>query len=108
MSSGIGGGTGEAAKTLSEYYIKRAEQYHPVIPIGAGNDVILVFNDGLQIQTITEALKAKQKKSELALEKKVSAAGHETQNTINDIKKFKLGDIVSADALNGPLSVPGK
>lgn len=108
MSSGIGGGTGEAAKTLSEYYIKRAEQYHPVIPIGAGNDVILVFNDGLQIQTITEALKAKQKKSELSLEKKVSAAGHETQNTINDIKKFKLGDIVSADALNGPLSVPGK
>ncbi len=62
MKSGIGGGTSEAAKTLSEYYIKRAEQYHPVIPIGAGNEVTLVFNDGFQIQTIAEALKAKQKK----------------------------------------------
>lgn len=108
MKSGIGGGTSEAAKTLSEYYIKRAEQYHPVIPIGSGNEVTLVFNDGFQIQTIAEELKAKQKKSEPVLEKTASAVGHEMQNTINDIKKFKLGDIVSADALNGPLSVPGK
>lgn len=108
MKSGIGGGTSEAAKTLSEYYIKRAEQYHPVIPIGAGNEVTLVFNDGFQIKTIAETLKAKQKKSESALEKTASVVGHETQNTMNDIKKFELGDIVSVDALNGPLSVPGK
>lgn len=107
MRSGIGGGTSEAAKTLSEYYIKRAEQYHPVIPVGAGNEVALVFNDGFQIQTVAEVLKAKQKKSELALEKTANVVGHETQNTINDIKKFKLGDIVSADNLNGPLAMPG-
>jgi conjugal transfer pilus assembly protein TraB len=104
MKSGIGGGTSEAAKTLSEYYIKRAEQYHPVIPVGAGNEVTLVFNDGFQIETIAEKLKEKQHKSES--EKTASAVGHETQNTINDIRKFKLGDIVSADALNGPLAVP--
>lgn len=107
MKSGIGGGTSEAAKTLSEYYIKRAEQYHPVIPIGAGNEVTLVFNDGFQIQTVAEVLKEKQKKSESAPEKTASASGHETKNTINDIKKFKLGDIVSVEGVNGPLAIPG-
>ncbi|EOE3136791.1 conjugal transfer protein TraB, partial [Klebsiella pneumoniae] len=49
-----GGGASKAAQTLSEYYIKRAEQYHPVIPIGAGNEVTVVFQDGFQLKTIEE------------------------------------------------------
>lgn len=51
---GIGGGASKAAQTLSEYYIKRAEQYHPVIPIGASNEVTLVFQDGFQLKTLEE------------------------------------------------------
>jgi conjugal transfer pilus assembly protein TraB len=51
---GVGGGASKAAQTLSEYYIKRAEQYHPVIPIGAGNEVTVVFQDGFQLKTIDE------------------------------------------------------
>lgn len=51
---GVGGGASKAAQTLSEYYIKRAEQYHPVIPIGAGNEVTVVFQDGFQLKTIEE------------------------------------------------------
>ncbi|VFS91853.1 conjugal transfer pilus assembly protein TraB [Raoultella planticola] len=47
-------GASKAAQTLSEYYIKRAEQYHPVIPIGAGNEVTVVFQDGFQLKTIEE------------------------------------------------------
>ncbi|EJK1259039.1 conjugal transfer protein TraB [Salmonella enterica] len=54
MKMGIGGGTSKAAQTLSDYYIKRAEQYHPVIPIGAGNEVTVVFQDGFQLKTIEE------------------------------------------------------
>ncbi len=46
LKIGIGGGASKAAQTLSDYYIKRAEQYHPVIPIGAGNEVTVVFQDG--------------------------------------------------------------
>lgn len=107
MKSGIGGGTSEAAKTLSEYYIKRAEQYHPVIPVGAGNEVTLVFNDGFQIQSIAEILRAKQKRSQPVLDKTVNAVSNEAQNTVNDIKKFNLGDIVSAKSINGPLAIPG-
>ena len=30
-----------------EYYIKRAEQYHPIIPIGAGNEVTMIFQGWL-------------------------------------------------------------
>ncbi len=48
LKMGIGGGASKAAQTLSDYYIKRAEQYHPVIPIGAGNEVTVVFQDGFQ------------------------------------------------------------
>ncbi len=32
LKMGISGGASKAAQTLSDYYIKRAEQYHPVIP----------------------------------------------------------------------------
>ncbi|MDU4365125.1 MAG: F-type conjugal transfer pilus assembly protein TraB [Klebsiella oxytoca] len=53
-NGGVGGGASKAAQTLSEYYIKRAEQYHPVIPIGAGNEVTVVFQDGFQLKTIEE------------------------------------------------------
>ena len=51
---GIGGGSSKAAQTLGDYYIKRAEQYHAVIPIGAGNEVTIVFQDGFQLKTIEE------------------------------------------------------
>lgn len=50
LKMGIGGGASKAAQTLSDYYIKRAEQYHPVIPIGAGNEVTVVFCDGFQLK----------------------------------------------------------
>lgn len=54
LKSGLGGGTSKAAQTLSEYYIKRAEQYHPVIPVGAGNEVTVVFQDGFRLKTVDE------------------------------------------------------
>ena len=54
-SSNIGpfaalGGASKAADTLSQYYIKRAEQYHPVIQVGSGNLVDIVFQDGFFLQ----------------------------------------------------------
>lgn len=58
LKMGVGGGASKAAQTLSDYYIKRAEQYHPVIPIGAGNEVTVVFQDGFQLKTIEELAQA--------------------------------------------------
>jgi conjugal transfer pilus assembly protein TraB len=41
----LGEGVGNASSMLAEYYIKRAEQYQPVIEMPTGMDVELVFLD---------------------------------------------------------------
>lgn len=43
------GGASKAADVLSQYYVKRAEQYHPVIQVGSGNVVTIVFKDGFYL-----------------------------------------------------------
>lgn len=54
VKQAIGGGGTKAADTLSQYWIKRAEQYHPVIDIGAGNLVTIVFQQGFRLETIED------------------------------------------------------
>lgn len=70
FKQGFGGGASKAADTLSQYWIKRAEQYHPVIDIGAGNAVTVVFQDGFRLETIedAEAEKAKQEAPQAAVQ----------------------------------------
>lgn len=51
-SAGAGtltGGAEEAASTLADYYIKRAEQYQPVISLYGGTKVELVFLEGVEL-----------------------------------------------------------
>jgi conjugal transfer pilus assembly protein TraB len=49
VGSGVGKGIESSSSRLSEYLIKRAEQYQPVISIAAGIDVELVFIDGVYL-----------------------------------------------------------
>lgn len=63
LKQGFGGGASKAADTLSQYWIKRAEQYHPVIDIGAGNAVTVVFQQGFRLATIEDADAEKEKKA---------------------------------------------
>jgi len=44
FQSGVGEGAGVALNRLSEYYIKRAEQYHPIIEVNAGRMVDIIIN----------------------------------------------------------------
>jgi conjugal transfer pilus assembly protein TraB len=44
FQQGVGTGAGSALNKLSEYYIKRAEQYHPVIEVEAGRLVDIVIS----------------------------------------------------------------
>lgn len=62
VKQGFGGGASKAADTLSQYWIKRAEQYHPIIDIGAGNRITVVFQKGFRLETLedTEEQKAKE------------------------------------------------
>jgi conjugal transfer pilus assembly protein TraB len=45
----VGGGVSTAASQLAEYYIKRAEQYQPVIEMPTGINVEIVFLSGFQV-----------------------------------------------------------
>lgn len=60
----IGGGVGKAADKLADYYIERAEQYHPIIPIGAANRVEVVFIEGFRAKFIEDEEAAKLAKEE--------------------------------------------
>lgn len=44
------GGAAKTGDSLSQYYIQRAEQYHPVIQVGSNNEVTIVFKDGFYLE----------------------------------------------------------
>lgn len=105
LKGGIGGGSSKAANTLSEYYIKRAEQYHPIIPIGARNEVELVFNDGFQLKTLTEmdrdkALEKNRKDYADRLKDGASDMVYQTRaeaQNAAEMAKYKLGDTLTKE-----------
>jgi hypothetical protein len=68
-------GASKAADTLSQYWIKRAEQYHPVIDIGAGNLVTVVFQKGFRLETLEDAEDQKAKEE-------LQKAGSAAQNAV--------------------------
>lgn len=76
FKQGIGGGTSKAAETLSQYWIKRAEQYHAVLDIGAGNRVTVVFQKGFRLETIEDNEDAR-------LKEELQKAGNAAQNAIS-------------------------
>lgn len=75
FKQGLGGGASKAADTLSQYWIKRAEQYHPVIDIGAGNLVTVVFQKGFRLETLEDAEDEKAKEE-------LQKAGNAAQNAV--------------------------
>ena len=50
LSSVGASGLGQAASSLSEYYINRAEQYQPVVSLYAGTEVDVVFLEGVSLK----------------------------------------------------------
>ena len=98
--AGLGGGVSSAAKTLSDYYIKRAEQYHPVIPIGAGNEVTLVFQDGFQLETLEEArakAAARKKQTQPAAPSAPAVMPANTPDMLKQLQDFRVGDTVDPE-----------
>ncbi|MEY8712343.1 F-type conjugal transfer pilus assembly protein TraB [Mangrovibacter phragmitis] len=90
LKQGFGGGAEKAADTLSQYWIKRAEQYHPVIDIGAGNLVTVVFQKGFRLETLEDA---DAKKAEATVQK----AGETVSNAVSSTTPTPSG---SAGTLN--------
>lgn len=50
LRSGIGSGASNSGDALSQYFIKRAEQYQPVISIDEGIEVYVVFQEGFSLK----------------------------------------------------------
>ena len=50
MQSSLGSGLSSGGDKLSEYFIKRAEQYQPVISVNEGVEVYVVFQEGFSFQ----------------------------------------------------------
>ena len=53
--AGLGAGTGSAGQQVSDYLIRRAEQYQPVIQLAAGTPVTVVFLEGTWLDGRTDA-----------------------------------------------------
>lgn len=50
LGSGVGKGIFTSSKTLSDYLMKRAEQYQPIVSIDEGVSVTLVFQEGFSLK----------------------------------------------------------
>ncbi|WP_241576704.1 F-type conjugal transfer pilus assembly protein TraB [Rosenbergiella collisarenosi] len=96
LKQGVGGGASKAADTLSQYYIQRAEQYHPVIDIGAGNAVTVVFQEGFRLTTIEDA------EAEEAVKNGVQKTADNVSDDVNDATDNVKGNLASGNAMINP------
>ena len=55
FSGGLSSGIGTSSEKLSDYFIKKAEQYQPVISIDEGTIVDIVFQEGFSLEESRDA-----------------------------------------------------
>ncbi|CAG9436715.1 TrbI/VirB10 family protein [Providencia alcalifaciens] len=89
---GLGGGVQQSGKMLSEYLIKRAEQYHPVIPIGAGVEVTVVFQEGFQLKFVEQMKKVAKTEDTASLKASLDQTLHVSKQKL---EQLKLGDAIA-------------
>ena len=54
MNGGLGSGLSNGSNSLAEFFIKRAEQYQPVISVNEGVEVNIVFIEGFSLKETQE------------------------------------------------------
>lgn len=100
LRQSAGGGVSTAANKLADYYIQRAEQYHPVIPIGAANRVEVVFQEGFWAEFVEdidlEQHPERAKKEEPTPQQQAfSGLPEELQKQLGEVKNQSLNDFVT-------------
>lgn len=102
----FGAGASTAANKMADYYIQRAEQYHPVIPIGSANRVEVVFQEGFWAEFIEDIEEAEarrngvppenvQEQQEVAQSPKTRGIPAELQHQLGEVTKQSLSDFVT-------------
>lgn len=96
------GGASKAADQLSNYYIKRAEQYHPIIQVGAGNLVNIVFKDGFSLLPDEDERQDMVQESKASRVDSFSKESAIPENLLNEINNqglsYDLGSQISKGA----------
>lgn len=107
LREALGGGTTTAANKLADYYIQRAEQYHPVIPIGAANRVEVVFTEGFWVEFVEDqdekenkSTKANTEQPDIQTLNNGNPIPPELQNQLGEINKQSLSDFVTPNQSN--------
>lgn len=102
--SALGGGASTAANKMADYYIQRAEQYHPVIPIGSANRVEVVFQNGFWAEFIEDVERAEQARQNKQPQQDTQAEAtnnipqgipDELQRQLGEVKNQSLADFVT-------------
>lgn len=89
---GAAAGVGTAMAKLSDYYIKRADQYHPIIEVGAGNVATVVFQRGFSLK---DSDKSKHKFSEDIKSPEQKAQAIIPASVLNQISNSHLGQTIN-------------
>lgn len=83
-----GKGVQSAANKLADYYISLAEQYHPIIPIGAANRVEVVFQEGFWAEMLED------------LEPETEGDLEETVQNQNDVNEYQNNSDLPPELVN--------
>lgn len=99
------GGASKAADQLSGYYIRRAEQYHPIIQVGAGNLVNIVFKEGFSLLPEEDEKEQIKHERQASRQDRISNASRELmipETLLNEMNKqgatYELGSQISQGA----------
>ena len=84
---GAYGGANTAMSKMADYYIKRANQYHPIIQLPAGNLVDIVFEKGFSLN-----FAAKGNAAEVVSLSKAIPHWTKQAADLSNLKKMQLGD----------------
>ena len=85
VSAGAFAGGANAMDRLSNYYVKRADQYHPIVQVGAGNDVEVVFKHGF-------FLEPEDMNKEIIKESQPQGQHHSTNNEFIDPENYSVSE----------------
>lgn len=99
LRQSAGGGVSTAANKLADYYIQLAEQYHPVIPIGAANRVEVIFQEGFWAEFLEDKEEDIQVKSEPITQQptnnSLQGLPADLQRQLGEVKYQSLSDFVT-------------
>lgn len=87
-ASGLYGGAGSAMSQMAKYYIKRADQYHPVIEIGSGTVATIIFQSGFSLISPIDDQRSSHSLDHAQVTESKSSSNEEIRNILKAANKI--------------------